>query len=77
QNVKGKQAPGSLEGSPYVWGGGLLGNWGDCSGAMSGLAAFAVGMVLAGRKFATGNEGQVLSQMGFSSGMSPGKSAFE
>ncbi|WP_412100213.1 phage tail tape measure protein [Corynebacterium aurimucosum] len=77
QNVKGKQAPGSLEGSPYVWGGGLLGNWGDCSGAMSGLAAFAIGMDLAGRKFATGNEGQVLSQMGFSSGMSPGKSAFE
>ncbi|OFK27238.1 hypothetical protein HMPREF2822_12410 [Corynebacterium sp. HMSC062E11] len=77
QNVNGKQAPASLEGSPYVWGGGLLGNWGDCSGAMSGLAAFAIGMDLAGRKFATGNEGQVLSQMGFSSGMSPGKSAFE
>lgn len=77
QNVKGKQAPASLEGSPYVWGGGLLGNWGDCSGAMSGLAAFAIGMALAGRKFATGNEGQVLSQMGFSSGTSPGKSAFE
>ncbi|OFT46981.1 hypothetical protein HMPREF3158_05410 [Corynebacterium sp. HMSC06G04] len=77
QNVKGKQAPASLEGSPYVWGGGLLGNWGDCSGAMSGLAAFAIGMDLAGRKFATGNEGQVLSQMGFSPGTSPGKSAFE
>ena len=77
QNVKGKQAPASLEGSPYVWGGGLLGNWGDCSGAMSGLAAFAVGTGLAGRKFATGNEGQVLSQMGFSPGTGPGKSAFE
>ena len=77
QNVKGKQAPRSLEGANYVWGGGLLGSWGDCSGAMSGLAAFAIGMGLAGRKFATGNEGQVLSQMGFSPGMSPGKSAFE
>lgn len=77
QNVKGKQAPRSLEGANYVWGGGLLGSWGDCSGAMSGLAAFAVGMGLAGRKFATGNEGQVLSQMGFSSGTGPGKSAFE
>ena len=77
QNVKGKQAPRSLEGASYVWGGGLLGSWGDCSGAMSGLAAFAIGMGLAGRKFATGNEGQVLSQMGFSPGMSPGKSAFE
>ncbi|MGZ7496153.1 tape measure protein [Corynebacterium sp. ZY180755] len=76
-NVDGKKAPRSLEGAPYVWGGGLLGNWGDCSGAMSGLAAFAVGMALAGRKFATMNEGQVLSQMGFSRGTSSGKNAFE
>lgn len=77
QNVKGKQAPASLEGYPYTWGGGLLGNWGDCSGMISGLAAFIVGLNIAGRKFATGNEGQVLSQMGFSPGTSPGKSAFE
>lgn len=77
QNVKGKQAPASLEGYPYTWGGGLLGNWGDCSGMISGLAAFIVGMSIVGRKFATGNEGSVLSQMGFSPGTSPGKSAFE
>ena len=77
QNVNGKQAPRSLEGATYVWGGGLLGNWGDCSGAMSALAAFIVGMNLAGRKFATGNQGSVLSNMGFSRGTSPGRSAFE
>ena len=72
RTVQGKSAPGSLEGSNYVWGGGLLGNWGDCSGAMSGLAAMAVGMPLQGRKFATGNQGSVLSSMGFSNGMGSG-----
>lgn len=72
RTVQGKSAPGSLEGSNYVWGGGLLSNWGDCSGAMSGLAAFTVGMNLNGRKFATGNEGSVLSQMGFNPGMGSG-----
>ena len=77
RNVNGKQAPFPLEGAKYTWGGGLLGNWGDCSGAMSGIAAFIIGMNLAGRKFATGNEGQVLTQMGFNRGTSPGRSAFE
>ena len=77
KNVGGKQAPYSLEGAKYNWGGGLLNNWGDCSGAMSGLAAFVVGMALQGRKFATGNEGSVLSSMGFSRGTSSGKNAFE
>lgn len=72
RTVQGKSAPGSLEGSNYVWGGGLLGNWGDCSGAMSGLAAMAVGMPLQGRKFATGNQGSVLSSMGFSNGLGSG-----
>lgn len=72
KTVNGKTAPRSLEGATYVWGGGLLGNWGDCSGAMSGLAAMAVGMPLQGRKFATGNEGSVLSSMGFSSGLGSG-----
>ena len=72
RTVQGKSAPGSLEGSNYVWGGGLLGNWGDCSGAMSGLAAMSVGMPLQGRKFATGNQGSVLSQMGFSNGLGSG-----
>lgn len=72
KTVNGKTAPRSLEGASYVWGGGLLGNWGDCSGAMSGLAALAVGMPLQGRKFATMNEGAVLSSMGFSSGLGSG-----
>lgn len=72
KTVNGKTAPRSLEGASYVWGGGLLGNWGDCSGAMSGLAALAVGMPLQGRKFATANEGSVLASMGFSSGLGSG-----
>ena len=77
RNVNGKQAPFPLEGAKYTWGGGLLGNWGDCSGAMSGIAAFIIGMNLNGRKFATGNQAQVLTQMGFNRGTSPGRSAFE
>ena len=72
KNVNGDQAPGSLEGYPYTWGGGLTANWGDCSGAMSGLAAFSVGMDIQGRKFATGNEGAVLAQMGAESGLGSG-----
>ena len=72
QRVNGQQAPRSLEAANYVWSGGLLGNWGDCSGAMSGLAAMAVGMPLQGRKFATGNQGSVLSSMGFSNGLGSG-----
>ena len=74
--VRGVTPPGSLEGSPYVWGGGLLGNWGDCSGAMSGLAALAVGMEVAGRKFATMNEGPVLASMGFRPGLGPAATSF-
>lgn len=72
ENVNGDQAPGSLEGYPYTWGGGLTANWGDCSGAMSGLAAFSVGMDIQGRKFATGNEGAVLASMGAEAGLGSG-----
>lgn len=72
KTVGGKRAPASLEGYPYTWGGGLLSNWGDCSGAMSGLAAFSVGMPLEGRKFATGNEGSVLASMGAQPGLGSG-----
>lgn len=72
ENVDGKQAPRSLEGSTYVWGGGLLSNWGDCSGSMSGIAAFIAGWPLAGRKFATGNQGQVLGSMGAKPGLGTG-----
>lgn len=58
-------APRPLEGTPYVWGGGLTANWGDCSGAMSGIAAFATGVPIQGRKFATSNEASWLSSHGF------------
>lgn len=71
QSVGGQRAPRSLEGAPYVWGGGLTGNWGDCSGAQSGLAAFMTGRSIEGRKFATGNEGSVLQSMGFTLGRGP------
>lgn len=71
QAVGGQSAPRSLEGAPYVWGGGLTGNWGDCSGAQSGLAAFMTGRAIEGRKFATGNEGSVLQSMGFTLGRGP------
>lgn len=77
QRVNGQQAPRSLEGIPYVWGGGLLANWGDCSGAMSGLAALAAGVSVVGRKFATGTEGQWLGANGFTRGTSSGRNAFE
>lgn len=76
ETVNGKKAPRSLEGAPYVFGGGLLANWGDCSGAMSGLAALAVGWPLDGRKFATGDEGPVLARMGFSTGLGSGGPRF-
>lgn len=72
ENVDGKQAPYSLERAKYTWEGGLLSNWGDCSGSMSGIAAFIAGWPLAGRKFATGNQGQVLSSMGAKPGLGTG-----
>ena len=54
-----------LEGKPYVWGGV---NWGDCSGAMSAIARYAVGMDPFGGRFATGNMGSALDAMGFKRG---------
>lgn len=76
KTVNGHTAPGSLEGSPYIWGGGLFGNWGDCSGAMSGLAALAVGVNPAGRKFATMNQGDWLFSHGFRPGLGPADTSF-
>lgn len=76
QTVRGYTPPGSLEGSPYIWGGGLLSNWGDCSGAMSGLAALASGGDPNGRKFATASEGPVLASMGFRPGLGPSATSF-
>ena len=54
-----------LEGKPYVLGGV---NWGDCSGAMSAIARFAVGMDPFAGRFATMNEREALSAMGFTMG---------
>lgn len=77
KTVDGKKAPRSLEGAKYTWGGGLLSSWGDCSGMISGVAAFIRGIALAGRKFATMSEAAWLSSHGFRRGTSNGKSAFE
>ena len=76
KTVNGHTPPGSLEGSPYIWGGGLFSNWGDCSGAMSGLAALAVGVNPAGRKFATMNQGDWLFSHGFRPGLGPADTSF-
>lgn len=54
-----------LEGQPYVWGGV---HWGDCSGAMSAISRFAVGLDPWGGRFATGSEAGALQQMGFTLG---------
>lgn len=63
--ANGHQASRSLEGAPYVWGGS---NWGDCSGSMSAVAAFAAGINPFPRKFATGSEAAWLSSHGFHRG---------
>ncbi|WP_052061877.1 phage tail tape measure protein [Rhodococcoides fascians] len=55
-----------LEGSDYDWGGV---HWGDCSGAMSGIARYAVGMDPWGGRFATGNQASALASLGFQSGV--------
>lgn len=54
-----------LDGAPYVWGGT---NWGDCSGAMSAPARAAVGLDPFGGRFATGNQGEYLASLGYTSG---------
>ncbi|WP_010540373.1 tape measure protein [Dietzia alimentaria] len=54
-----------LEGAPYNWGGV---NWGDCSGAMSAIARFGVGLAPFAGRFATGNQREALMGMGFSLG---------
>lgn len=59
---------GGLEGSPYKWGGV---NWGDCSGAMSAIANFAVGLAPFASRFATASEGAELAKRGFKTGRGP------
>lgn len=77
EGVNGARPPRPLEGSAYVWGGGLNANWGDCSGTQSAIAAFVAGVNTAGRKFATGTQGGWLGQHGFKRGRGPGRNAFE
>lgn len=68
--VDGYRASQPLEGAPYVWGGS---NWGDCSGAMSQLAAVVSGAASPyTRKFATGSQEAWLSANGFKSGLGSG-----
>lgn len=67
-SVRGHRASRPLEGSPYVWGGI---NWGDCSGAMAAIARFAVGLAPFAARFATGNQREALSSMGFTMGKGP------
>lgn len=68
RTVASQRASRSLEGAPYIWGGS---NWGDCSGAMSAFAAFMTGKLPFPRKFATGNQGEVLRDYGFNMGKGP------
>lgn len=77
ESINGSRQPGSLEGAPYVWGGGLSANWGDCSGTQSAIASLVAGVGTTGRKFATGTQGGWLAQNGFRRGRGPGKNAFE
>lgn len=63
--VGGQGASRPLEGAPYVWGGS---NWGDCSGTVSSVAAYAIGQNPFPRKFATGSQASWLSQNGFTRG---------
>ncbi|MGV9742874.1 hypothetical protein [Nocardia farcinica] len=57
-----------VDGKPYEWGGV---NWGDCSAAVAALANFATGRDPFGSRFATGNMGQVLADMGAQPGLGP------
>lgn len=54
-----------IDGKPYVRGGV---NWGDCSGAMSAIARFAVGLEPFAGRFATASERSALLDMGFTLG---------
>src|SRR5699024_12828675 len=66
--VRGHRARRPLDGAPYDWAGI---NWGDCSGAMSAIARFAVGLAPFAARFATGNQREALSALGFTMGRGP------
>lgn len=63
--VNGSQSQ-PLTGALYDWG---KVKWGDCSGAMSAIARFAVGLAPFADRFATATQGAALSAMGFLSGL--------
>ncbi len=67
KRVRGQQAALPLEGAPYIWGG-QHPRWGDCSGTVSTVAAFAVGQNPAPRRFSTASEASWLSSNGFKRG---------
>jgi tape measure domain-containing protein len=55
-----------VEGMPYDWGGV---HWGDCSGAVAGLANFVAGLGPWDTRFSTADEGPQLVRRGFSLGL--------
>ena len=68
KTVRGHRARRPLDGAPYDWAGI---NWGDCSAAMSAIARFAVGLAPMAARFATGNQREALSALGFTMGRGP------
>lgn len=65
ESVNGHQARRPLQGAPYDWGGI---NWGDCSGAMSAIARFAVGIAPFAARFTTMTEAVETAKLGFKPG---------
>lgn len=63
---RGQQASRPLTGAPYVRGGV---DWGDCSGAVSGISRFAKGLAAFAGRFSTFTEEQALASMGFMPGL--------
>lgn len=81
ETVDGIRPPGgmSLQGAPYVFGGGSPNDWGDCSGAMSIIAGFIKGVWAdkpIRRLFSTADESSVLQSMGFTMGLKTGENIF-
>lgn len=63
---RGQQASRPLTGAPYVRGGV---DWGDCSGAVSGITRFAAGLAAFAGRFSTFTERAGLAALGFLPGL--------
>ena len=63
---RGQQASRPLTGAPYVRGGV---DWGDCSGAVSGISRFAAGLAAFAGRFSTFTEQAGLAALGFLPGL--------